>query len=616
MLLAQLSIDAIQSGTLCLLSPKDLSLDLLPAEQIVVAVDSAQDEKGVTVSLIGKPFTGGDALSGDVNRITAADLLAHYNAHGHFALLLLRGCWAAIIIDPLAPRILLANDRMGRLPLYYKVSREKLLVGSSLTVLRAYSADWGLDFQSLYNYVYFHMVPAPTTVISQFFKLGAAAVLELAPTHRRLSRYWIPNFKEKISLSKSKAHEELMKRLKIAVQRCSSIGPTREIASGEGAGLKVGAFLSGGLDSSTVAGILSEAQGGEGDAYAIGFDAEGYDEMAYARLSARHFGLRLHEHYVTPDDVVTALPEIAAASDEPFGNSSVLPAYFCARLAAEDGVDVLLAGDGGDELFAGNERYATQRIFESYLRMPKWLRKGLIEPLVTHIPGKLPLVSKGRSFLRQANTPLPKRLQHYSFLEQNNPNEVFSRLFLTQVDQTSPLALLEDIYESPEHASVLNRMLFLDWQITLADNDLRKVDQACSLAGVDVRYPMLDDDLVMFSNCVPSSWKLPGIGTGRESLRHFYKQAMKGWLPQETISKSKHGFGLPFGLWMKTHKPLQELAYDNILSLKRRGIFLQEFLDQAIKHHREGHAAYFGELIWILMALELWLAVNDPDYSV
>ena len=152
-------------------------------------------------------------------------------------------------------------------------------------------------------------------------------------------------------------------------------------------------------------------------------------------------------------------------------------------------------------------------------------------------------------------------------------------------------------------------MLFLDWQITLADNDLRKVDQACKLNGVQVRYPMLDDDLFEFSMSIPSKTKLPG-----KKLRDFYKQSLSGWLPDVTINKSKQGFGLPFGVWMREHKPLQELAYDNILKLDARKIFQRNFLEDAIARHREGHASYFGELIWILAVLELWLSANLPDY--
>ncbi|MCP5346833.1 MAG: asparagine synthase C-terminal domain-containing protein [Gammaproteobacteria bacterium] len=615
-MLAQFRIDAIPCDTLCLLNPEKYTGDLDIEEAFIVARDFAQNESGVTVSLIGEPYEGEDPASGDINFITAEDFLALYASRGRAGLTHLKGRWAAIIVDSQQKCVLLVTDRMGRQPLYYRISQEVLLVGSSLANLRTCAGETGLDTQALYNYIYFHMVPAPVAIIGGFQKLGAAGILELTRQGRKLSRYWIPSFKEQISGSATRAQEELRVHLKSAVQRCTFPGPLVQNGSGGGTDVKIGAFLSGGLDSSTVAGMLSEVQEQESDAYAIGFDAEGYDEMSYARLAARYFGIRLHEHYVTPDEVVEALPEIAAASDEPFGNSSVLPAYFCARLAAEDGVDMLLAGDGGDELFAGNERYAKQRIFESYRRVPQWLRGSLIEPLVRNLPGQLPLVSKGHSFLRQANTPLPKRLQYYGFLEQNCPSDVFSPEFLRQVDQTNPLTLLEEIYEAPENASVLNRLLFLDWQITLADNDLRKVDLACALAGVAVRYPMLDDDLVAFSSSIPSTWKLAASGTQGEGLRHFYKQAMKGWLPEETIRKTKHGFGLPFGVWMKTHKPLQELAYDNILKLKGRGIFLQQFLDQAIANHRDGHASYFGELIWVLMSLEMWLAVNEPDYCM
>ena len=331
--------------------------------------------------------------------------------------------------------------------------------------------------------------------------------------------------------------------------------------------------------------------------------------MAYARLTAEHFGIRLHEYYVTPDDVVAALPALAASYDEPFGNSSALPAYFCARMAEKDGVDTLLAGDGGDELFAGNERYAKQKVFEHYQHLPGWLRDGLVEPMLNNLPSGLPLVNKARSYITQARLPLPDRLQYYSFLEQISPGEVFNPTLLQQVTISEPLALLRETYQTPGDASALNRMLFLDWQTTLADNDLRKVSQACRLGGVDVQYPMLDDELVAFSTTLPTTWKLPG-----DKLRDFYKQALTGWLPEATINKSKHGFGLPFGVWMKDHKPLQDLAYAHILELKQRRIFQPKFLEQAISRHRDGHASYFGELIWVLTALELWLKKHKPDY--
>lgn len=610
-LVARLRITDDPAKRLALNPPSAVSHAYGEGSPFIIAPNVKQQDDGLTAVILGQPGIAGNRSARLTTPVDAAGLLELYKAVGKDCVAKLRGSWAIVIVDPRQDRVLLANDRMGTQSLYFRIGRDTLLVGNEMAVLAQYSPEAGLDAQSLYHYLYFHMVPTPGVVVDRFHKLGPALMLELTPQGHNLNRYWTPSFNENTTDPVAGAHAKLRTQLKTAVERCSA----SDTPGDHGGNTKVGAFLSGGLDSSTVAGMLSELQGGSCDAYTIGFDAEGYDEMPYARLAARHFGIRLHEHYVTPNEVVEALPAIAAAFDEPFGNSSVLPAYFCARMAAEDGTGVLLAGDGGDELFAGNSRYGGQQIFEDYRETPQWLRSRVIEPLVNSMPAGLPLVAKGQSFIRQANTTLPQRLQYYSFLEQNSPREVFSPAFLNRVNPDMPSKLLQDIYQLPRDASALNRMLFLDWQVTLADNDLRKVTRACELAGVRVRYPMLDDDLVEFSTTIPSTWKLPGNKSKGHKLRHFYKQALAGWLPDATIRKPKQGFGLPFGLWMKDHKPLQEMAFDNILALKARGIFLPAFLDRAISSHRDDHAAYFGELIWVLMSLELWLAANRPGYS-
>lgn len=576
------------------LIPAGLTDDNAPADRnFVLASHGVQLESGITAVMAGQPKLSGadpeDEFSGN-------DLLDLYAKYGKDCAAHLSGTWAFLIADPLQQRIILSTDRMGRLPIYFGVEDGNVVASTALADLRKLSPSHGVDSQNLYNYVYFHMIPAPGSVWSGMQKLRAGEQLEVTTSGWNTSRYWTPNFRE-TAADKALQHASLQQHLKGAVQR-------GQLNTG-----KTGAFLSGGLDSSTVAGMLSELQGGSCDAYAIGFDAKGYDEMAYARITAEHFGIRLHEYYVTPDDVVTALPAVAASFDEPFGNSSALPAYFCARMAATDGITTLLAGDGGDELFAGNERYAKQKVFELYRNLPDWLQRGVITPALSSLPGILPGAGKARSYITQANLPLPDRLQYYSFLEQISPETVFNTALLQEVDVNEPLRLMRATFNTPEDTSSLNRMLFLDWQMTLADNDLRKVSQACRLAGVNVRYPMLDDELVAFSTTLPTRWKLPG-----NRLRDFYKQALSGWLPAATIKKEKHGFGLPFGVWMKDHKPLQEMAYENILQLKSRNIFQADFLEDAIAQHRSGHASYFGELVWVLTVLEIWLQANQPEY--
>jgi asparagine synthase (glutamine-hydrolysing) len=377
------------------------------------------------------------------------------------------------------------------------------------------------------------------------------------------------------------------------------------VARNVGAG-KTGAFLSGGTDSSTVAGYLSEVTGRAAPTYSIGFDAAGYDESDYAELSARHFGTAHHSHRMQADDLLAALPLIARACDEPFGNASIVAAYQCARLAADDGVHTLLAGDGGDELFAGNARYATQRIFESYQRLPSLLRTALIEPFARSAlaPRKL------ASYVAQACVPLPDRLESYNFLLRESTAVIFTPGFLASVDTGAPLAGLREVYQAADAASTLNRMLWLDLKITLADNDIRKVNGACALAGVAVRYPLLDEALLDFSARLPPALKLRG-----GQLRWFFKDALKDFLPPATLAKKKHGFGLPFGLWLREHAGLRALANDALDSLAQRGIVRAEYLAQLRTLHAGEHAGYYGVMIWVLMMLELWLSTQMPSAS-
>jgi asparagine synthase (glutamine-hydrolysing) len=556
---------------------------------------------GVAI-LFGSPWFPDKKLA-DLAKVEgqAAALVHAYEEHSQDVFKQLRGLFGCVIIDTRLERVLLAIDRTGQQTLYYFADDRTLAFGSSAgSVLASADREISLINQGIYNYVYFHMVPSPLSVYREIYKLPAAHFLDYRNGKAQLVNYWCPTFYESTSQRPLSALSTQLKGvLRSSVEHCLA-------DSG-----KTGAFLSGGLDSSTVAGLLAESGAENTAAYSIGFAAEGYDEMAYARITAKHFNLKLHEYYVTPQDVVDALPLIATSYDEPFGNSSALPAYFCAKMAADNGVDTLLAGDGGDELFGGNERYVKQRVFEYYGTLPAYLRRGLIEPVLRLLPSALPLVPKAKSYISQANLPLPDRLQSYNFLHRHAAAEIFSDDFLEDVDVDLPLDLLQSIYHRPENASTLNRMLYLDWQITLADNDLRKVSQMCALAGVDVAYPMLNDELVDFSCQVPSIWKIKG-----RDLRHFYKQALTGWLPRETINKTKQGFGLPFGVWMKTYAPLREMAYDNLLKLKARQFIRPEFIDKAIAMHQSEHAAYYGELVWILTVFELWLAGNKAYRAI
>jgi asparagine synthase (glutamine-hydrolysing) len=196
---------------------------------------------------------------------------------------------------------------------------------------------------------------------------------------------------------------------------------------------------------------------------------------------------------------------------------------------------------------------------------------------------------------------MPARLETYNLLDRFGANRVFDAEFLAQIDTREPLALLEAAYRESNAASLINRMLALDFKFTLADNDLPKVTKSCELSGVDVRFPFLSDEVVAFSAVLPPRFKLRGT-----KLRWFFKQALSDFLPREILTKTKHGFGLPFGPWLKTHRPLQELVRDTLHDLKSRRIIRAEFLDELMQTHLSAHASYYGTMIWVLVMLEQW----------
>jgi asparagine synthase (glutamine-hydrolysing) len=558
----------------------------------------------ITVALIGEPsFPGAPERATRDDDTPERRLVSIYERNPHDTASEVRGHFAFALFDAERRRFLIASDRMGVYRLFYRrLGRGSMMVSNRLRPLVTVPGDRPrLSLQSVYSYMYFHMIPTPGTIFDGCFKLPPASELDLRGDDASPRKYWVPSFSESEAHSPGELAEGLRASLATAVD---------DSAPDSGS---CGAFLSGGLDSSTVTGLLATRHPENARSFSIGFQADGYDETPYARAVARHFRTRHHEYFVTPQDVADALPRIAVAYDEPFGNSSALPTYYCARLAAQNGVGLLLAGDGGDELYAGNERYATQALFERYASLPAPLRRWAIESVVSVLPGgATELTRKAKSFVRQANLSLVSRLQEWNFLHQVASDEVFEPDFLSAVDTRHPLALQEAVCAETGDASALNRMLYLDWQFTLADNDLRKVRTMCEEAGVLVRFPMLTDGVVAHSCSVPSGLKLKN-----RRLRYFYKHAMRGFLPDVVLAKRKHGFGLPFGIWLRDYTPLRELARDALDSLARRGFIREEFVHRAERMHLQEHAAYFGELVWIMMVLELWLAgyegMQTPD---
>jgi asparagine synthase (glutamine-hydrolysing) len=293
---------------------------------------------------------------------------------------------------------------------------------------------------------------------------------------------------------------------------------------------------------------------------------------------------------------------VAQYYDQPFGNSSALPAYYCAKMARDDGVLKILAGDGGDELFGGNTRYAKQKIFGFYDSVPSVVRNAVLEPLLIKTAlGKLPLARKAASYIEQSKVPLPDRTQTYNLLFRLGLNNVFTPDFLADVDVIEPMVQQRAVWGQIKSASQTNRELAFDWRYTLAECDLPKVVGTTAMAGIEVGFPMLDRGLVDFSIRLPTSYKLKGL-----NLRWFFKEALRGFLPNEILAKKKQGFGLPFGVWAADNQKLRCLAEDSVRGLVERNILRQDFVDTLFNRHLHEHPGYYGEMIWIAMMLEQW----------
>ena len=512
----------------------------------------------------------------------------------------IRGPFLLAFHDRRSGEALLAVDRAGITTLCFATTATgDLVAATDASLLRQHrDISSALDLQALHDFLYFHMVPSPGTVFRGTRKLEPAQCLRWRRDGRHdIETWWRPKFLDRDSEDSRLLQSELLPALSGAVRRWRT-EPT------------VGSFLSGGIDSSTVTGLVGREIRGASNAYSMGFSAAGYDEAQFAQIAARHFGASLRQFYVEPDQVAAEIFNVARAYDEPFGNSSAVPTLLCARYASRHGTETMLAGDGGDELYAGNERYAKQTVFEWYHKLPGALRVALLEPSLVEERwwNAIWPIRKLASYVRQARQPMPERLQSYNFLNRIDVAGMFETGFLRSIDRAHPADLLRRTYRDIDADNLVDRMLHLDWKFTLADNDLRKVGRMCELGGVNVHYPWLDEDVVDLSLRVAGHTKMR-----RLKLRSFAKQALTGFLPQEVLTKTKHGFGLPFGEWLKTSPALQTVVYELLRRFKPRGIVKPDFIEHLIQQHRDGHAAYFGTMVWVIAMLEAWLESHSLD---
>jgi len=367
---------------------------------------------------------------------------------------------------------------------------------------------------------------------------------------------------------------------------------------------RLGCFLSGGTDSSSIVGLVTRLKKAPVKSVSIGFAEERFNELHYAQIAARHFGSLHIVSRLNPEGAFQILPKIVALYDEPYANSSVIATYHCQMLAREHGLEVMLAGDGGDELFGGNERYRTQQIYELYKKVPRSLRRGLIEPAIDQIsPGASGVRGKVRRYIQTSNTPNPERYFRWAMLQYFPPEQILGTALAFRNGNSDLLAIARAHYNAASANDEMNRLLYIDIQMTLSDNDLPKVARAAELAGVNVRFPFLDHPLVEFSGRLPAHLKVKGL-----EKRYLFKLATRNLLPKSILRKRKHGFGLPIGLWLKTDPKLRGVAEEVLRDPRtyQRGYFQRQFIERIFAAMDQDNTPFYGDVLWPFLMLELW----------
>jgi asparagine synthase (glutamine-hydrolysing) len=521
-----------------------------------------------------------------------ADLVRHlYRLHDLDFAQHLSGAFAIAIWDNTKQRLVLAIDRIGIKSLYWSQERDRFCFGSRLSsVLAGRHSVPDLNPAATINYLLFSMVPAPITPYLGIAKMTPGHFLICERNEIRHQSYWDARYEE----SRERGVAKWAQRLREAMR--SSVHRHLEGCEAETSG----AFLSGGTDSSSVVAFTNEWRSPV-NTFSIFFEDEQYSEINYARTTALRFKTRHFERALYAPDATACIDLLADYYDEPFANSSAIGSYYCAVMAKEQGVTTLLAGDGGDELFGGNQRYADDKLFQLFHEIPGPLR-SLVKAGTQILPrqGKLSLPAR---YVKRAQIPNPRRVLSYSVFLENPAADIFESGFLEEVPPSSWLSISEGHFQRAKASTELNRHLYMDLKMTLADNDLRKVQCTAELAGIKVRYPLLDHVLVEFSTTIPTRLKLKGF-----EKRYLFKQAMTGILPETVLYKKKHGFGVPVSKWL-LHDPALSSQMRDVLADKRtqeRGYFKKSFVNKLSDLHQKDDVAYHGEILWYLLILELW----------
>ena len=522
---------------------------------------------------------------------TDTEVIVHcYERYGEECVKYLRGMFAFVIWDTRHRSLMLARDRVGKKPLFYAELNGKFLFASELQAF--FKLSWvpkEVDHQAIDLYLSYGYIPAPFTAFKGIKKLPKASYLVLQDGKIKIEQYWNLEYLPKLTISEEDACEHIVELLKEAVK-------LRMISD-----VPLGAFLSGGIDSSAIVALMSQLSDKPINTFSIGFEESAYNELDYARMVAQKFNTNHHEFIVHPE-ALDILPKLVRHYGEPYADSSVIPTFYVSFETSKY-VRVALNGDGGDENFAGYERYFAHKMASIYQKIPTTIRK-IIEGGIFLLPGTADArsnVSNIKRFCEFANMPIHKRyIAWMRFINVDLKSSFYSPEFIAKVNVFESENLVEKLFCQTQGLDVVDSAMSVNVNLCLPYDLMVKVDITSMMNSLEARSPFLDYHLMEFSAKLPSNYKLRG-----RIHKYILKKALKKVLPDDILIRRKRGFSIPIDSWFRGK--LKSLLYDTVFSIRalQRGYFNPKKLYQIAQEHDTGQKAH-GSLLWALMMLEMW----------
>ena len=519
-------------------------------------------------------------------------ILHLYAKHGKDCLRFLRGMFAFAIWDDREKELFLARDRVGKKPLLYAhlPSGDLTFASEFRAVLQDSRVSRTVDHQAIDSSLSYLAIPAPATAFKSIRKLEPGHWLTWKDGEIRTERYWLPDFSKKVDISREEAEEETLRHLREATR-------LRLISE-----VPLGAFLSGGVDSSTVVALMAQESEKPVKTFSIGFEEQDYSELKYAKRVAEHVGAEYNEFIVKPD-ALEVLPTLVEHYGEPYADSSAIPTYYVSKETRAH-VTVALNGDGGDESFAGYERHAAMRIAEIYRRVPGIARKLGVEFPLGLIPTSETRKSRVRDLKRFASAAaLPTSERYFRWMStfyRPQKEVLYTQEFKSKLNGSDAARELEKWVERSNGNGILDKVLLTDLMTYLPTDLLVKVDIASMANSLEARSPFLDHKVIEFAASLPEKVKMDRFET-----KSLLKRVAAKLVPSDVIYRRKMGFGVPIGNWFQND--LKSFVEDNLLSsqFSARGLFDKDVVRNYVEEHISAKRDHTFQ-IWTLLMLELW----------